>query len=587
MLRRLVITYLLPLAAILPFAAAVTSCSHTRSREMDRRLARAESLMNDHPDSALMLLEHIGAPLPGTSDSLSLGSSARKALYALLLTQARHKNYIDETDDSLIATAVDYFRYHRDDARLMKSLYYLATIDLYAENYTKAMACAMQAQKLATDTGDTYWQARIYELIANIFSETYLFEEAAKNYGIAAKLYKEVDSIKSYLYALSNLATEQCNLGHNSQVLALVDSINSQTSDNYLKALCTNLAISSLYNSKDYRKAKIFADSLFQYSDSGSYEIHSYMYSNIASIYILSGDTASAIPLIENAMSLAKTANDTLAFYVATLDISRARNDLPSANNALSKILSLQNSITNQIRQQSAITSQRDYFAIENANSQLEATQRRYNNIIIASLAILIIVSLIFTYRYKLRSKDRIIRDKMTEIVLLTSEIEHSSKRIGDLGSLVDDSMKRQEQLAQLSHSLLKKRLAQLNMLINQFYESDGSDQSRYSIYKNIETEFKRITDKKNLREIESIVNSFLDNVVTRMREQLDDFSSDDISFLTLLIAGFESRAISIFTGFKPNSTYTKKTRLIAKIENSSAEDKDFFIRCIHNPLAH
>ncbi|MGN0048581.1 MAG: hypothetical protein ACI37U_06805 [Bacteroides sp.] len=64
-------------------------------------LNRAESLMEAHPDSAYALLR--------TIDSTSLAPGEEQARYALLYTQARDKNYIVQTDDSLIQVAVRYY----------------------------------------------------------------------------------------------------------------------------------------------------------------------------------------------------------------------------------------------------------------------------------------------------------------------------------------------------------------------------------------------------------------------------------------------------------------------------------------------
>ena len=57
--------------------------------------------MEEYPDSALHILESI--------ESQQLTVHADRAYYALLLTQARDKNYIVQTDDSLIRTAVQYY----------------------------------------------------------------------------------------------------------------------------------------------------------------------------------------------------------------------------------------------------------------------------------------------------------------------------------------------------------------------------------------------------------------------------------------------------------------------------------------------
>lgn len=64
-------------------------------------LLTVDSLMQSHPDSALSILERIGHP--------QKMSSADRAYYALLLTQAYDKNYVDQESDSLIQTAVAFY----------------------------------------------------------------------------------------------------------------------------------------------------------------------------------------------------------------------------------------------------------------------------------------------------------------------------------------------------------------------------------------------------------------------------------------------------------------------------------------------
>lgn len=64
-------------------SVSLSSCSSSVKSPL---LLSADSLMEIYPDSALSILESISSPqkLP----------RADRALYALLLTQARHKNYI-------------------------------------------------------------------------------------------------------------------------------------------------------------------------------------------------------------------------------------------------------------------------------------------------------------------------------------------------------------------------------------------------------------------------------------------------------------------------------------------------------------
>ena len=91
-------------------------------------LTRAEALMNEYPDSAWAVLNTLSPD--------EMGQNRTRAHYALLYTQAQDKTYRDETNDSLINIAVDYYR-HTDDARHMDTLtarMYGRLIDIFVPN---------------------------------------------------------------------------------------------------------------------------------------------------------------------------------------------------------------------------------------------------------------------------------------------------------------------------------------------------------------------------------------------------------------------------------------------------------------------
>ena len=81
-------------------AALLWGCSPRASRQSEALLCAADSLMESRPDSALALLD--------TLTSASFPNLEQKARFALLKSQALDKNFIDLTDDSLIAIADSY-----------------------------------------------------------------------------------------------------------------------------------------------------------------------------------------------------------------------------------------------------------------------------------------------------------------------------------------------------------------------------------------------------------------------------------------------------------------------------------------------
>lgn len=136
--------------------------------KQDYLLQRADSLIRIRQvDSALNLLEDV--------QSQELTTPAVRAKYAVLLTQAKDKNYILHTDDSLIRTAVSYYDSVGDIAMQAKSHYYLGRVhqDMKDGPFTiKEFLIAMPLAEMAKDydlicllqanLGDIYYQQDLY-----------------------------------------------------------------------------------------------------------------------------------------------------------------------------------------------------------------------------------------------------------------------------------------------------------------------------------------------------------------------------------------------------------------------------------------
>ena len=73
--------------AVVVMAVTIFSCNDARNSEVYRLLADVDSYIESRPDSALVVLEGI--------DKAELTSKELEAKYALLLSQALDKNYID------------------------------------------------------------------------------------------------------------------------------------------------------------------------------------------------------------------------------------------------------------------------------------------------------------------------------------------------------------------------------------------------------------------------------------------------------------------------------------------------------------
>ena len=124
-------TVLFPLILL----SIVFSCRSETSLTLDR----VETLLLQHPDSALFLLESI----PRTG----LSSKELDARYALLKSAALDKNYIDVDSDSLIRKAVYYYSGRFDKRYEMLAWYYHALVLIHANSYAPAIVALEEAEK--------------------------------------------------------------------------------------------------------------------------------------------------------------------------------------------------------------------------------------------------------------------------------------------------------------------------------------------------------------------------------------------------------------------------------------------------------
>ncbi|MDR1161511.1 MAG: tetratricopeptide repeat protein [Tannerellaceae bacterium] len=140
-------------------------------------LVRAEKQMDANPDSALIILEEIKKNIGDSQISETLPEK-QYALWCLLLTQARDKNNIPQTSDSLIRVAIDYFEKRNDKPHLMKACYYNAVIHHDLGDSPQAQEYYLKALEAGKESGDHAMLGRIYVNLGLMYSYQNLLEES-------------------------------------------------------------------------------------------------------------------------------------------------------------------------------------------------------------------------------------------------------------------------------------------------------------------------------------------------------------------------------------------------------------------------
>lgn len=125
---------------------------------------------------------------------------------------------------------------------------------------------------------------------------------------------------------------------------------------------------------------------------------------------------------------------------------------------------------------------------------------------------------------------------------------------------------------------LVKSQWATFNSLCDEYFEKIDSEKQRKEITSSIYKEIKRFRSRQNMRYIEDMVNIYLENAASRLREQCGFLSEEDVRFITLVFAGLPARSVCVVLDMGYKNFYQKRSRLRARIAVSEAPDKDLFI---------
>lgn len=168
----------------------------TNKTDHNTILVRADSLMATRPDSVLNILKCMPKD--------SLRTKADRAYYALLLTQAQDKNYIIQTDDSLIQTAVQYYDTHKDPSQQARAYFYWGNIYRDRNDYSQAIdKYTIALSHINNLSKNTELKATLFSNIGYLYYTQGLSSEADSIYHQAELLAKSQKDTISLCYALS------------------------------------------------------------------------------------------------------------------------------------------------------------------------------------------------------------------------------------------------------------------------------------------------------------------------------------------------------------------------------------------------
>ena len=178
---------------------------------------QAEQLLDSKPDSALVILDRIQAD--------NLHPRSLRARYAVLLTAAQHKNYIDVDSDSLIGPAYDHFRHYGSLENRMKAAYYCGIVKQNAGQTVEASYLFNEAFSLAESLGEKRYLGFACEHLSTLYSENYDSQSAYEYAQKAAAAFDSCGETLSADYSRLDMARSLYSLGKRGPSERIVDSL--------------------------------------------------------------------------------------------------------------------------------------------------------------------------------------------------------------------------------------------------------------------------------------------------------------------------------------------------------------------------
>lgn len=514
-------------------------------------LNESEAIINEHPDSALTMLQSIEAN--------SLYSASLKARYSLLLSKALDKNDINITSDSLIRPAVDYYSTSDDAYRYFQSLFYLGRVYDNAGNSVKAIVTYSQAEKLIPEFDDDYIKGQLYLETGLIYNKHLDFIKANVDFGKAVNYFKKAGKQLHMDYSLYSQASALHTMGDfNTSLKKYDECIASYGRSGNISMIGSCLASKLILfvELEDTNRAFITYNEMLKYCKIDT--LPSSLLSVIAKMYALLGDKTKSYYYLDKAEQLLKTSKDTVVLYNESAFVNARFNNYQKAYDDLDKSYETERKIIINNLSQPLVTAQRDAITKE-LKQQSEAAKHR-------------------TYIYTMI----ILIGCVLFIVIIIGIIRHRNAKLNMYAGIVDDLQISLENSKGILAKLFHDQFRFVNDIGRLMLDYENDSRGHKVIYKNVnELVSKFSNDKRTLEGLERMINDYFDNASQKFRTQFTELNENDYRRFCYHTAGFSGKLIALFLDETTANMYKRKSRLKERIANSTAVDKELFLHCL------
>jgi len=468
----------------------LTGCNDPK--HVTEALNRAEALMNEHPDSAWAVLNTLSPD--------EMGQKRTRAHYALLYTQAQDKTYRDETNDSLISIAVDYYRDTDDVRRKFLSYYYKGRVDFNAKDYLDATSCYMEAEQLADAVGDGYLTGLLYAELGRIYRLYYDYPKSLKAHQKAAECYERAGKIRHRNYMWLNQSSVLRNMNdykESEHLLWMSLEAAKREGDYTLVKNCLGDLVLMYIEQERMVEAQKLYEELIPLVDDGF--MSASFCGKLAQMYATEQNLTLAKECLEKGWKRAKIKTDSVSLYLATSKVYDFQGNSMAAYQKLLEGVELQKQETYQALQQPVLTVQRDFLSERLMFEAYKLRMEKFLNWISTLFFLLLLGVLVYVFlrlfkRYKKKSQRVIcllkdeknkVKDEKNKIALVLEQLEEEKKKADQAVAMLSEEIDKNKEennvtIAGLNEELQirKQSIEELKQTLEQGKEKSDAEKS-------------------------------------------------------------------------------------------------------------
>lgn len=530
------------------FSWLMVSCSESKEQ---KALNHVESLIEEHPDSALTLLRRV--------DKASLSSDKERARYALLMSMALDKNYIDTTTFDVLQPAIDYYL-DKDKGTpndKLRTYYYLGRIFQNQGDRDNALNFFVKGLDVSSESNDSLTVARTFVASGGIYEEFYDFDSYTTSYLKAAIIYKDLSLKWNEFDCLLNALNGAILLGHKPKgdsIMALCNGFGDL--DNEQKLSLPGYRLSHALKFEDISKIK----QLIEYQE-GNYNLDTNGLLNLAMAYYKLGDYVKAKNLL-NHINNNSPEYDILKYQAILVPVLENMGDYKGALTVYKEFSHSIDSINTFKFDQKAQTIEEKHKL--ELKAQYDARQK--DRIIwgCVGLAMLLCIVVLIYFLHVKRLK-----------------VEHTNDllKIQNLQNNLFERDRRQEEVSGKIESLFSTRFKLLDGLASSYFECKETGQEQKRIYAEVKNSIVDFSSDATTQELIDVVNGYKNGLMDNFKAAYPKLSASQYRLALYLFCGFSLSSISIFLDSDLRNIYVYKSRLKSVIAKGDTPRKEEYLK--------